>query len=198
MIFITFSGTDGSGKSTQLTLLREHFEKNGKKVAYFHAVEFSLANRLKRKVGGKNTFTPGSEKASIKTSLYLLLLRKLFLVIDIYRFRLLVKSLQKDKVDILLSDRYFYDSVVNIEYLSGSKAFHRLDRMITRPDFAIFLDVSPDEIMKRDRAPEQGIEYVSRKRDLFLADMNRFGLIRIDADKTKEETFLSVMSSIEP
>ena len=90
-------------------------------------------------------------------------------------------------IDILLSDRYFFDSVVNIEYLSGSKAFRSLDRTIVRPDFAFFLDVSPEEITKRERIPEQGLEYTKKKRSLFLTDTERFNLIRIDADGSKNE-----------
>ena len=46
MEYITFSGVDGSGKSTQLELLREYLIGKGFKVAYFHAVEFSFANRI--------------------------------------------------------------------------------------------------------------------------------------------------------
>jgi len=199
MLFITVSGTDGSGKSTQLALLREHFETSGREVAYFHAVGFSIANRLNRKIRGGKDFVPGREKAATSASPVSILLRKLFLLIDLIRFRFFLRSLERGGIDVLLSDRYFYDSVVNIEFLSGpDRPFRFPDRIIPRPDFAFFLDVSPETVMGRERAPEQGAEYVSRKRALFQADAERFGFHVIDAGGSKEEVFPLIRQIIEP
>lgn len=200
MKIITFSGTDGSGKSTQLGLLRGHLENSGKRVAYFHAVEFSLANRLNRGMKGDKTFVPGREKAATNASAFSLLLRKVFLAIDLLRFSSYLRRLRKDGFDFLLSDRYFYDSIVNIEFLSdtgmGGRRFRLLDGLIPRPDRSFFLDVEPETIEARDRVPEQGLEYLKRKRALFLSDASRWGLVTIPANGTKEEVFSLVTRAI--
>ncbi|MEI6650073.1 MAG: hypothetical protein WCL23_01415 [Candidatus Moraniibacteriota bacterium] len=197
MILITLSGTDGSGKSTQLALLRDYFERMGKKIAYFHAVEFSLANRWRRKASGETEFTSGKDAAVTRASFASLFLRRLFLVIDLFRFRFLLNSLRKDGTDILLSDRYFYDSFINIDYLSGSKNARCLAlKMIPRPDTAFFLDATPEAIMRRERVPEQGIDYITAKRDLFMSKRAEWNLVRIDANRTKEEVYASILETL--
>lgn len=194
MKLITLSGVDGSGKSTQLKLLKEKLEREGKKVFYFHAIEFSSANKLARTLKGKKGFTPGSEKASTRASWLSLQLRKLFLSIDICRFNLLRKKLEREGYDYILSDRYFYDSIININYLSKNTNVLWFEKYIPKPDHAFYFQITAEEIMKRDRIPEQGINYLKDKIALFEQKKEVLGLVSIDASGTQDTISESIIS----
>jgi thymidylate kinase len=178
MKIITLSGLDGSGKSTQIEFLKELLQKKGKSFHYFHAVEFSIANHKKSKSKG--------EKSVTKANWFQIQLRKIALLIDVFRFRRLIKKL---KVDYILSDRYFYDSAVNINFLSGNNKNLCAEKYIPKPDFAFYIDVKPEIIMQRDRKPDQGIEYLIAKDKLFEDKIKDWNMILINGEKNKEEIF---------
>lgn len=184
MKLITLSGLDGSGKSTQLALLKKRLESKGKKVAVFHAIEFSLANRISRFLKGSESFEPGKEKAAISASYSSMLLRKLFLCIDIFRFHSFLKKLQKADIEYLLSDRYFYDTVVNIEYLGGAAPKWIFDHIPT-PDQALYLRITPEAILRRDRVPEQGLPYLQKKFAILEQKKEAWRLKTLDASKER-------------
>ena len=189
---------DGSGKSTQLELLRDRLVSQGKKVAYFHAVEFSSANKIARFFQGKKDFLPGQEKAVTQASWLSLHIRLKFLFLDMVRFWFLRRKLREEKYDYLLSDRFFYDSIINIEYLSQKISFLKfsidlgtavLAKWMPKADRAFYFDISPEVIMSRDRVPEQGSDYMIQKIDLFKKRKEQWHFIMIDASKSKEEVF---------
>ncbi|MBY0580273.1 MAG: dTMP kinase [Rickettsiales bacterium] len=142
MKFITFEGCDFCGKSTQIQLLKEHFEINNQKVF------------LTREPGG----TEFAEK-----------IRELILsfkeIKDPLTEYLLISAARKDHVDNLikkklqqgyyvLSDRFYDSSICYQGYYKGLDAniLKTIKELIIgefEPDLTFLIDIPEDEIEKR-------------------------------------------------
>jgi thymidylate kinase len=193
---LTISGLDGSGKSTQVELLKKYLESQGGKVFYFHAITFSLANKIAEfkskyclicKLTGKcKVKNQKQEKISvIQANALQILLRKIFLYIDLIRFKKLTAKLERENFDYILSDRYFYDSLINIEYLSKKEINYNYP--IVKPDISVYLQANPELIMSRDRKPEQGLQYLKDKNVIYDKYASIFEMKIVNGNKSVDD-----------
>ena len=118
------------------------------------------------------------------------------MVIDIWRFKVLSNKLLNKNYDYILSDRYFYDSIVNIYYLSKSKKIIPCERFIKKPNTALYLKTDPEIIMQRERKPEQGLQYLKDKNKLYNEIAERLDLKIINGNREKDIIFEEIKRNI--
>ncbi|MFZ2193425.1 MAG: hypothetical protein WAV31_04245 [Candidatus Moraniibacteriota bacterium] len=201
MKLLTISGLDGSGKSTQIETLKNYLESQNKRVFYFHAIEQGFAKKI---IDFRNKYCMFCrlsgrcdvyrEKSVTRASELQIILRRIFLMIDIWRFKKLHKKLEKENFDYILSDRYFYDSIINIYFLSDSQKTIPCEKFIKAPDTAIYLQADPQIIMSRDRKPDQGIDYLKNKKALYDKKTLDWNLKIINGNQEKEAIFEKIKS----
>ena len=196
-LFITFEGPDGCGKTTQMNLLAQYFEKKGKKVV------------LTREPGGKGLGEKVREillnyngEVSDRCESFL------FLADRAQNIDIIVKpAVEKGK--IVLCDRHIDSTVAYQGYGRGLdiNEINMLNNLATggkKPDLTLVFDVDVETSMKRvgkekDRMESAGIDFHNRVRNgyLELAKQEPDRIKVLDATKTIEEIHEKVIEIIE-
>lgn len=185
-MLITFSGLDGAGKSTLIAWLRAALEAKGHSIAVLHmnddvgvyACVRAIRDQVLRLLGRsapppRSTAhaTPASRTGArrfryewrrVRDALvWSPTLRSCIYAIDLLIFALYRLYLEKVRNRVLLMDRYFYDTLVDLSK-NGPRAVHRLLQGLTpAPDVPVLLHVLPERAF--ERKSEYSLDYLRRR-----------------------------------
>ncbi|MEY3386552.1 MAG: hypothetical protein RIR53_1363 [Bacteroidota bacterium] len=200
-MFISFEGIDGSGKSTQLTMLREWFESHGSGVTVIREPGATLLSESIREIllSTKQSITPTAE----------------ILLFSAARTQLVEKVIEPalEAGSIILCDRYVDSTTAYQGYGRGLDltAVAAINRIATRgimPDLTFFIDVRYEQAQQRmqfsegggepDRMERAGSDFFNRVRDGYLAiaqqDAKRF--VVIDGYRDRASIHRDIISEV--
>jgi thymidylate kinase len=167
--FVSFSGMDGAGKSTQIASLRARMEEAGLRVRIVTFWDDVARLTHLREVSGHKIFKGDKGIGSPVRSWKMTLVRYFLYAVDAVSLRLVVKKTLKSDVDFIIFDRYAYDELANLTLSNPfARAYVRLIMMfVPRPNVSYILDADP--VQARARKPEYPVEFLHISRASYKA-----------------------------
>jgi len=183
-MLVTFSGLDGAGKSTVIGDLVAALRSEGRRCAVRHMNDdvgiYAYLRRLRdallrTAVAGALHTTPrpdGGQRAPAtrvrsaarrvrNALLWSRTLRRLIYPLDVVIFLAYRLYHEGMRGRVLIMDRYFYDTLVDVSDGRPSAWLRLLERITPTPDVAVFLDITPEESYARKG--EHTMEYLRRR-----------------------------------
>jgi hypothetical protein len=172
-MLITFSGLDGAGKTTLIAQLTRELTASGRSVTCFTKHEdigvFSAIRRFRRRRGllPRDGLAPRCDTVrwtplrrtmqAARRFLQGRLVTAVLLPVDLLLFKMRRRAAA---CDVLILDRYFYDSFVELRSESTwwARAFLRV---LPTPDLSVFVDIDPAVAFARKG--EVGVPELSRR-----------------------------------
>jgi thymidylate kinase len=177
-LLISFSGLDGSGKSTQIANLREFLHSQNlstELLAFWDNVVVMTRYRegFVHKVYGseKGIGAPGqpvNRRDKNVRKWYLSLARHGLYLMDATHLRLVIARARRSNSDVIIMDRYIYDELANLPLSNPlTRLYIRFVASFTpAPDIAYLLDVDPEAA--RARKPEYPLEFLHTCRQAYF------------------------------
>ena len=189
-VLITFSGLDGAGKSTLIEFLQGALEKQRRRVVVLHLNDqvgiYAALRWLRDRARSRpaDQLAPGApDPKSQKTQrptprgwrgmlgrlrttlLWNKPLRRVLYPIDLFVFLCYRTYLERIRGRVVIMDRYFYDTLVDVANGREHLWTRVLERLTPAPTVPVFLDITPEESFRRKR--EFSIDYLRQRADAY-------------------------------
>ena len=209
-LLISFSGLDGSGKSTQIANLIDFANQRGrttKLLAFWDDVVVLSRYRegfvhkvygSERGIGAPDK--PVNRRDKNVRKWYLSVARHGLYLLDAIHLVGVVARARRSGADVIIMDRYIYDELANLPLANPlTRAFVRLvSALAPRPDVAYILDADPEAA--RARKPEYPVDFMRLCRDAYLRLAQMLGRMRVipplpleEAKQAVEAAFVAVL-----
>ena len=177
-MLVSFSGVDGSGKSTQISNLRSALHAAGLKselLAFWDNVVVGVKYRegfvhkvykSERGIGAPGK--PVNRRDKNMRGWHLSIARHFLYLLDAIHLRSVVARAKKSGADVVILDRYIYDELSNLNLSNSlSRAFIRgVHAFVPRPEIAYLLDADP--VAAYARKPEYPVDFMKKCRRAYF------------------------------
>lgn len=188
-LLISFSGVDGSGKSTQIENLRSALHSAGlstRLLTFWDNVVVGVRYRegfvhkvykSERGIGAPGK--PVNRQDKNVRRWYLTIARHALYLLDAINLRRVVSREKRSGADVIILDRYIYDELSNLNLANPlSRGFVKLVHgFVPRPDVAYLLDADP--VAAYARKPEYPPEFMQKCRHAYFELANLLGSMTI-------------------
>jgi thymidylate kinase len=173
-LLVSFSGVDGSGKSTQIENLRSILHAAGfetRLLAFWDNVVVGVKYRegfvhkvYKSEQGIGEPGKPVNRQDKNVRRWYLTIARHILYLLDAINLCRVTKHARKSGADVVILDRYIYDELANLNLRNPlSRAFAKFVHWLApAPDIAYLLDADPAAACARK--PEYPVDFMKQCR----------------------------------
>jgi dTMP kinase len=187
-VFICIEGLDASGKTTQSKLLVRNLQRKGFDAVYTTEPSHGRIGRLIRKhvLGGKNRMSAVLEALLFAADR-----------VD-HSEREVMPALQADKV--VVTDRYLYSSLA-YQGATGLdlKWIEEVNRWTIKPDMTIYIDISPEIVLKRlkrEKSIMETLQNQRRVREIYFKLVKNYDLRVVDGNKSRRVVAQEIMNAV--